>query len=131
MSPAHLTYYPDSRPGISRHRQGRGFSYRAPDGTTIDDATERKRIAALAVPPAYEDVWITPRANGHLLATGHDARARKQYRYHPDWRAAREATKFDRLAAFGAALPAIRRRIAATCPARRASRISPSPPSWR
>ncbi|MEI4471762.1 DNA topoisomerase IB [Frigidibacter sp. MR17.24] len=107
-----LIYYPDSEPGISRHRCGRGFSYRAADGTTIDDRGERARIAALAVPPAYEKVWICPRINGHLQATGFDARARKQYRYHPDWTQMRSLAKFDGLAAFGAALPRIRRAIA-------------------
>ena len=108
-----LVYYPDDRPGISRRRAGRGWSYRAPDGTTVDDAGERRRIEALAVPPAYEDVWISPRRRGHLQATGRDARARKQYRYHQDFRAWREARKFDRLAEFGAALPALRRRVTA------------------
>jgi DNA topoisomerase-1 len=111
MNAPNLTYYPDDRPGISRHRCGRGFSYRAPDGTRIDDPKERARIEALAVPPAYEDVWICPLDLGHLQATGRDARARKQYRYHPDWRAWRDAQKFDQLATFGAALPALRRRI--------------------
>jgi DNA topoisomerase-1 len=106
-----LCFYPDSRPGITRRRRGRGFSYIAPDGTTIDAAPERARIKALAVPPAYEDVWICPRPDGHLQATGRDARARKQYRYHPDWRAFREARKYHQLAAFGAALPGLRRAI--------------------
>ncbi|SHI99664.1 DNA topoisomerase IB [Wenxinia saemankumensis] len=112
MPPPGLTYYPDTRPGISRRRAGRGWSYRAPDGTTIDDREERRRIAALAVPPAYEKVWISPRADGHLQATGYDARARKQYRYHPGFREFQEAKKYDQLAAFGAALPRIRRRVA-------------------
>ncbi len=107
-----LVHYPDSLPGITRHRAGRGFSYRAPDGTRIDAAAERRRLAALAVPPAYEDVWICPRPDGHLQATGRDARSRKQYRYHADWTAWRARTKFDHLAAFGGALPSIRRRIA-------------------
>ena len=108
-----LVYFPDTRPGIRRRRCGRGFSYTAPDGTRIDDRAERARIAALAVPPAYEEVWICPRANGHLQATGRDARARKQYRYHPDWTAFRAERKFAHLAEFGAALPALRRRILA------------------
>ena len=112
MEQPDLVYYPDDRPGISRRRAGRGWSYRAADGTTIDDAAERGRIEALAVPPAYEDVWISPRRRGHLQATGRDARARKQYRYHEDYRAWREAKKFDGLAEFGAALPALRRRVA-------------------
>lgn len=111
--PDTLVYYPDTRPGITRQRRGRGFSYLAPDGTRIDRATERKRIEALAVPPAYEKVWISPKKNGHLLATGRDARSRKQYRYHPDWTTHRAQQKYDDLATFGHALPGIRRRVAA------------------
>lgn len=111
-APDSLVYYPDSRPGISRRRCGRGFTYTAPDGTRIDDAAERARLKALAVPPAYERVWICPRANGHLQATGVDTRSRKQYRYHPDWTAFRAQSKYADLPAFGAALPAIRRRVA-------------------
>lgn len=106
-----LVYYPDSEPGIRRRRQGRGFSYLAPDGTRIDAREERSRIEALAVPPAYEDVWICPLPIGHLQATGRDARARKQYRYHPDWTAFRAERKFSHLADFGAALPRLRQRI--------------------
>ncbi|CAM5299186.1 DNA topoisomerase IB [Frigidibacter albus] len=106
-----LIYYPDSQPGIRRLRRGRGFSYLAPDGTTIAAAAERARIAALAVPPAYEDVWICPRPDGHLQATGRDARLRKQYRYHPDWTAFQAEKKYAGLPAFGAALPRIRRAI--------------------
>lgn len=82
-----------------------------PDGSRITEPVERERINALAVPPAYEDVWISPRANAHLLATGYDARGRKQYIYHPLWSEAQAETKFASLSAFGAALPAIRRRI--------------------
>ena len=111
--PDTLVYYPDTRPGITRQRRGRGFSYLAPDGTRIDKASERKRIEALAVPPAYEKVWISPKKNGHLLATGRDARSRKQYRYHPDWTTHRAQQKYDDLATFGHALPGIRRRVAA------------------
>lgn len=111
MSPPGLVYYPDSRPGISRRRHGRGFSYRAPDGTTIDDRTERQRIEKLAIPPAYERVWICPKPNGHLQATGYDTRERKQYRYHPEFRDFREQKKYDDLAAFGDSLPRIRRHI--------------------
>ncbi|SHI73918.1 DNA topoisomerase-1 [Palleronia salina] len=106
-----LVYYPDTRPGITRRRAGRGWSYTAPDGTRIDDRAERRRLDALAVPPAYGDVWICPRADGHLQATGRDDRDRKQYRYHAAWTAFRARRKFDDLAGFGAALPAIRRRI--------------------
>lgn len=110
--PPGLVYYPDSRPGIRRKRHGRGFTYLAADGTRIDCARERARLKALAVPPAYEDVWMSPLANGHLQATGRDARRRKQYRYHPDWTKARSDGKFDQLATFGATLPALRRWIA-------------------
>lgn len=109
--PADLVWYPDNRPGITRRRAGRGFSYLAPDGTRIDQQAERDRIEALAVPPAYEDVWISPQHNGHLLATGYDTRARKQYRYHPDLAAFRARNKLDDLASFGAMLPRIRRRV--------------------
>lgn len=108
-----LVWYPDDRPGITRERRGRGFCYRSPDGTRIERGAERRRLESLAVPPAYENVWISPLPRGHLQATGRDARGRKQYRYHPDWRAWREATKFEGLGAFGEALPALRRRIRA------------------
>lgn len=106
-----LIYYPDTRPGIARHRRGRGFTYTAPDGTRIDHASERARINALAVPPAYEDVWISPKPNGHLQATGRDARARKQYRYHADWTRQRALKKYDQLVEFGRSLPRLRRWI--------------------
>lgn len=111
MAAGGLIYYPDSNPGITRRRRGRGFSYTAPDGTAIACRAERARLAALAIPPAYDDVWIAPMPNAHLLATGRDARRRKQYRYHPDWAEARAQTKFDRLADVGRALPALRRWI--------------------
>ncbi len=106
-----LVYYPDDRPGIRRRRRGRGFSYVAPDGTTIAKKAERARLQALAVPPAYEDVWMSPLVNGHLQATGRDARNRKQYRYHDDWTAAQAETKFGKLVEFGHLLPRIRRRV--------------------
>lgn len=106
-----LRYYPDSRPGIVRLRCGRGFTYFDKDGARITDAEERTRLGALAVPPAYENVWICPYVNGHLQATGYDARGRKQYRYHPEWSAAQAETKFASLAAFGATLPRLRRAI--------------------
>lgn len=108
---ANLVYVTDSEPGISRRRRGRGFSYIAPDGTTIARGKERARIEALAVPPAYDDVWICAQTNGHLQATGRDQRSRKQYRYHPEWSAAQASTKYDQLADFGAVLPRIRRRV--------------------
>jgi DNA topoisomerase-1 len=107
-----LIYYPDSRPGVSRVRRGRGFSYLAPDGTAIACRAERARLASLAVPPAYRRVWICPVANGHLQATGVDDRGRKQYRYHPLWSEFRAQRKFDQLPAFARTLPRIRRRLA-------------------
>ena len=107
-----LIYYPDDRPGITRRKAGKGWSYRAPDGTTIDDEAERERLNALAVPPAYVDVWISPKARGHLQATGYDERTRKQYRYHPNWSEWRSLRKYEELPGFGEALPALRRRIA-------------------
>ncbi|MFQ6549533.1 DNA topoisomerase IB [Aestuariibius sp. 2305UL40-4] len=112
VAPSSLVYYPDDRPGIARQRRGRGFSYLAPDGTRIDDRRERARIEALAVPPAYQKVWISPHANGHLQATGRDERERKQYRYHEEWSAAQAALKYQGLAEFGASLPRLRRWIA-------------------
>ena len=112
MGGAGLTYYGDDRPGISRQRRGRGFTYKAPDGTTIARGEERARLEAMAVPPAYEDVWMTPLANGHLLATGRDARNRKQYRYHEKWSEAQAETKFASLVDFAHALPRLRRFVA-------------------
>jgi DNA topoisomerase I len=106
---ARLHHATDQRPGISRHRSGRGFSYRRPDGSRVGDRAERARIRSLAIPPAWTDVWICPDPDGHLQATGRDARGRKQYRYHPRWRRRRDADKFARMAAFARALPRIRR----------------------
>lgn len=108
-----LVYVSDSEPGITRVRAGRGFSYRLPDGARVERAAERKRIEALGIPPAYENVWICLRADGHIQATGKDERARKQYRYHPEWSAFRARRKFDQQADFAAALPRIRRRVRA------------------
>ncbi len=107
-----LIYYPDDRPGISRRKAGKGWSYAAPDGTTIADENERKRLNALAVPPAYVDVWISPKARGHLQATGFDDRTRKQYRYHQNWSEWRSLKKYEELPEFGLGLPGLRRRIA-------------------
>jgi DNA topoisomerase-1 len=109
---AGLRYSRDDRPGITRHRTGRGFTYRDPRGRTIRGRRTLDRIRAIAVPPAWTDVWICPDARGHLQATGRDARGRKQYRYHRDYRARRDAAKFEQLLAFGRALPRMRRRIA-------------------
>ncbi|HTJ28546.1 MAG TPA: DNA topoisomerase IB [Candidatus Limnocylindria bacterium] len=109
---AGLRYTTDAAPGIRRRPRRGGFSYIGVDGKPLTDRAELARIAALAVPPAYTDVWISPHANGHLQATGRDARGRKQYRYHKRWRAVRDETKFDRMLDFAKALPTIRRRVA-------------------
>ena len=105
---AGLRYVSDTQPGIRRQRAGRGVGYRGTDGRLLRDPRVLRRIKALAIPPAWTDVWICPRPDGHLQATGRDARGRKQYRYHPRWRAVRDATKYDRMMAFGAALPQLR-----------------------
>jgi DNA topoisomerase I len=109
---AGLRYVADSMPGIQRRRAGKGFSYRGPDGRLITDRAELARIKWLAIPPAWTDVWICPYRNGHLQATGFDARGRKQYRYHPGWRTTRDVAKFDRMLGFAEALPRIRARVA-------------------
>jgi DNA topoisomerase-1 len=108
---AGLRYVSDAEPGITRHRTGKGFFYRGPDGALIKDPETLRWIRSLAIPPAYKDVWISPDPNGHLLATGRDDRGRKQYRYHPDWRAVREASKFERMLAFGRKLPCLRAEV--------------------
>ena len=107
---AGLRYASDARPGYTRRRSGRGFSYRDSEGHTIRDRAVRRRIDALAIPPAWTDVWICPWPNGHLQASGRDARGRKQYRYHPDWQARRGTDKFGRMLEFARALPRIRER---------------------
>ncbi|AZG16518.1 MULTISPECIES: DNA topoisomerase IB [Cupriavidus] len=107
---AGLHYVEDSEPGIARRRAGKGFTYVRPDGKRVDEAT-LARINALAIPPAYESVWICLDPNGHLQATGRDARGRKQYLYHPEWAALRDADKYARLMAFGHALPHLRGRV--------------------
>jgi DNA topoisomerase-1 len=110
---AELRYSTDAEPGIARRRAGRGFHYLGPDGVLIRDARTLARIRALAIPPAWDDVWICRDTRGHLQAVGRDARGRKQPRYHPAWRARRDESKFGRIAAFGRALPRVRRRVAA------------------
>jgi DNA topoisomerase-1 len=108
---AGLRYVTDAEPGIRRRRAGRGFSYTDSDGRRITDRKLLARLKSLAIPPAWTDVWICPSPRGHLQATGRDARGRKQYRYHPRWHAARDEVKYERMIAFGQALPAIRRRV--------------------
>lgn len=107
---AGLRYVDDASPGIRRKRAGKGFSYIGLDGRPIRDPADLRRIKALAIPPAWTEVWICPTPRGHLQATGRDARGRKQYRYHPRWREVRDETKYGRMIAFGAALPQIRAR---------------------
>jgi DNA topoisomerase-1 len=108
---AGLAYVSDEKPGIRRKRSGKGFRYETPAGEKVSDRATIKRIKALAVPPAWSDVWIAPKANGHIQATGRDARGRKQYRYHARFREVREGTKYHHMLAFAESLPAIRRKV--------------------
>jgi DNA topoisomerase-1 len=109
---AGLRYVSDAAPGILRRRRGKAFHYRHADGDPVRDRRTLGRIRALAIPPAWRDVWICSADDGHLQATGRDARQRKQYRYHRRWREVRDETKYGRLIPFAAALPRIRRRVA-------------------
>jgi DNA topoisomerase-1 len=109
---ADLQYVNDERRGYSRRAKGKDFEYLDTEGKTIRDEQRLVRIKRLAIPPAWSEVWICPSANGHIQATGRDARGRKQYRYHERWREVRDENKFDRLAGFAKALPNIRRRVA-------------------
>jgi DNA topoisomerase-1 len=113
VAEAGLRYVRDDDIGLTRRRCGRSFTYLDRNGARIRHADEIKRIKSLAIPPAYVDVWICPDPDGHIQATARDAKGRKQYRYHPRWQAIRSAAKFERMQAFGEALPRIRRRIAA------------------
>lgn len=108
---AGLRYVNDGEPGIARSRAGRGFAYRDARGRAVRAVKALERIRALAIPPAYTQVWICADARGHIQATGRDARGRKQYRYHPQWRQRRDEGKFDRVIEFGRALPTLRRRV--------------------
>jgi DNA topoisomerase-1 len=109
---AGLRYVTDQSPGITRKRAGTDFAYFDPGGRRINNSETLARIRALAIPPAWTEVWICPQERGHLQATGRDARGRKQHRYHPRWRETRDGVKFSRTIAFGRALPRIRRRVA-------------------
>lgn len=106
-----LIYVDDTMPGITRRACGKGWAYYDPQGKLITSRAEKRRLAAIALPPAYVDAWYCPVPNGHILATGYDARGRKQYRYHPEFRTARECSKFDGCAAFGKLLPLLRERV--------------------
>lgn len=108
---AGLTYVDTHGPGYGRRRRGRGFSYCDEHGQTIQDRKVRDRISGLAIPPAWEDVWISPFEDGHVQATGRDKRGRKQYLYHEAWREARDRHKFQRMVPFGLMLPALRRTV--------------------
>ncbi|HKX78735.1 MAG TPA: DNA topoisomerase IB [Novosphingobium sp.] len=108
---AGLRYVSDDRPGIRRAKRGKGLRYIKPDGSAISDARTLDRIRQLAIPPAWTEVWICPSANGHIQATGRDAKGRKQYRYHARFREVRDSTKYDHMLEFAAALPAIRERV--------------------
>jgi DNA topoisomerase I len=109
---AGLRYVSDASPGIARIGSAPAFRYVRPDGKPVREAETLARIRSLAIPPAWRQVWISPRPDGHLQASGRDARNRKQYRYHPHWREVRDETKYHRMLDFGRALPRIRRRIA-------------------
>jgi len=108
---AGLRYVHDDKPGIRRAPAKDGFSYVSAKGEPVEDEATLKRIKALVIPPAWQDVWICPQANGHLQATGRDARGRKQYRYHPKWRSVRDEVKYERMINFGKALPTIRQEV--------------------
>ena len=108
---AGLRYVSDEEPGYRRKRSGRGFRYLDAAGSAVTDEAVLQRIRKLAIPPAYTDVWICRHANGHIQATGRDDKGRKQYRYHPDFREARESTKFAHMLDFAQALPALRRTV--------------------
>ncbi len=106
-----LIYVDDDLPGITRKGAGKGWAYYDAEGRLITDPQEKKRLNAIALPPAYRDAWFCPAPNGHILATGVDAKGRKQYHYHPDFRAAREGEKFDSCVTFGSLLPLVRKRV--------------------
>jgi DNA topoisomerase I len=109
---AGLTYVSDESPGLRRRRQGRGFSYRDSAGRAVSDEAVKARIVALAIPPAWRNVWICPDDNGHIVAVGEDERGRKQYIYHERWRTLRDLLNFYRLITFGEYLPVIRDHVA-------------------
>lgn len=109
---AGLSYVSDNDPGICRCKRGKGFSYVGPDGGKVETVSDLKRIRALAIPPAWRDVWICPRKNGHIQATGRDAKGRKQYLYHSDFREVRESAKYEHIMTFVRLLPAIRAQVA-------------------
>src|SRR3954447_3454190 len=108
---AGLRYVSDDQPGYSRKRKGDDFEFFDTQGKPIRDEQRVLRIKRLAIPPAWTDVWICPSPNGHIQATGRDARRRKQYRYHDRWREVRDDNKYEKMVLFGQALPKIRKRV--------------------
>ncbi|MEO6388626.1 MAG: DNA topoisomerase IB [Croceibacterium sp.] len=122
IKPPGLEFVDDSGPGITRKKLSHGWGYYTPAGQRITDRARIDQLNAIALPPAYTDAWYCPTDCGHLLATGIDARGRKQYRYHPDFRTAQEADKFDRTAKFGRCLPKVRKRVAKDLARRKLSR---------
>jgi DNA topoisomerase I len=108
---AGLRYVSDARPGIRRRNAGKGFTYTRTDGSRLTERDVLRRIKALAVPPAWTDIWICPFADGHIQATGRDAEGRKQYRYHARFREVRESTKYEHVVAFAEALSLIREQV--------------------
>jgi DNA topoisomerase-1 len=120
--PPALIYVDDTEPGITRRKAGRGWAYFDPDGERITDRDEIDRLNRVALPPAYTAAWYCPDPTGHLLATGIDAKGRKQYRYHPDFRTARESEKFDSCRLFGERLPRVRKRVAKDLASRKVTR---------
>src|SRR5262249_3376734 len=108
---AGLRYVTDQAPGLHRRRRGARFAYFDHSGRRVRNRAVGARVDALAIPPAYTQVWISPDPDSHIQATARDARGRKQYRYHSGWRALRDSTKFERMAAFGVVLPRIRSRV--------------------
>ncbi len=112
-----LRYITDALPGIRRKQTRKGFRYIDATGKPLGNGDDLRRIKSLVIPPAWQDVWVSPLANSHLQATGRDVKGRKQYRYHPRWREVRDQTKYDRLMAFGRVLPKVRARVARDLPA--------------
>ena len=122
MAATRLVYCDDGKPGITRRKAGSGWSYHDAKGSRITDRTEIDRLNAVGLPPAYRDAWYCPQANGHIQGVGWDEKGRKQYRYHPDFREAQDAAKYERCAEFGHALPALRKRVEADLRGRTLSR---------
>lgn len=119
---AKLVYVDDGQPGIQRVKHGRSFRYIGPGGKVVRNPKTLARIRSLVIPPAWQDVWICSKPNGHVQATGRDERGRKQYRYHPRWNAVRDENKYEKMISFAKALPRIRRRVAAHLAGKRLSR---------